>query len=201
MSSPYVDDPLAHLTQFDQRSTRTMIVKIAAVDLANGLCSVNANDDGGNVGQVPFYGYDPAVGDICLAFVFEGTIAVMGNAPLRTKITTVADPVTAASGWAITNSYMDYGREAGEVYLNVTRTGAAIAGSVGGDITNSVVAQIKGGLPLPATQVGLSSIGGNRQIGGVVSSAGVITLTFLGPSLTFNTGFTFNASANFVRGS
>lgn len=198
MSSPILDDPLAHLTQFDQRSTRTMIVRIVSVDLTNGLCTVSANDDGGNVGQVPFYGYDPVAGDVCLALVFEGTIAVIGNAPLKTQLRPVNPACSAASGWAMTSSYINYGRESAIFYFNATRTGAAIAGSTGGDITNTVIGTLLAGVPTPSTSVGLSSIGGNRQIGGWLGSDGVITMSFLGPSLTFNTGFTLTASATYT---
>jgi hypothetical protein len=195
-----MQDQLQKISHFADHAVRMMVVTITAVDLANGDCSVDADDGGGVIADVPFYGSDPVVGDLCLAWIFDGTIAVMGNAPLKNKITTNTDPITAASGWSIQNAYMDYGAEVAELYLNVTRTGATIAGSTGGDITNSLVAQIRSGLPCPATQVGLSSIGGNRQIGGVLESDGQVYLTFLGPSLTFNTGYTFNASATYVRG-
>lgn len=200
MTTPSMQDQLQKITAFADHAVRCMIVKITYVDLPGGVCSVDAQDGGGALADIPFYGNDPAVGDLCMAWIFDGVMTVMGNSPQKSVIRTYADPVTAASGWAISNAYLDYGPEAAELYINVTRTGATIAGSSGGDITNSVVAQIRAGYPMPATQVGLSSIGGNRQIGGVVSSDGVITLSFLGPNLTFNTGYTFNASATYVRG-
>lgn len=188
------------IPQFANSGTRTMIVKVTAVDLTNGDCTIDAQDGGGTITDVPFFGNDPAVGDLCLAWVFDGNIVVMGNQGFKNATTLNSDPVTASSGWSITNAYMDYGREVAQLYINVTRTGAQIAGSSGGNITNTNVCQIRSGLPMPATQVGLSSIGGNRQIGGVIQSSGLVTLTFLGPNLTFDTGFTFNATGTYVRG-
>jgi hypothetical protein len=201
MTTPAMQDQLQKITQFADHAVRCMVVKITALDLANGACSVDAQDGGGAIAGVPFYGYDPKVGDLCLAWIFDGTIAVMGNAPLTTQIVTYAEPVAAASGWAVTDSSLDYGKESAEIYLNVTRTGVAITGTSGGDITKITVGQVRAGLPLPAKQVGLSPVGGDRQVGGLISPSGVITLSFLGSNLTFDTGFTFNASATYIRGS
>lgn len=200
MSTSAMHDQLQKISQFADHATRMMIVKVTAVDLTNGDCTVDPQDGGNTLTDVPFFGNDPIVGDLCLAFSFDGNLVVMGNASLKAKITTNSDPVTAASGWAVQTAYMDYGTEVCELYINMSRTGGNITGSTGGDITNTLVCTVRSGLPFPATQVGISSIGGNRQVGAVLESDGQVYLTFLGPNLTFNTGFTFNASATYVRG-
>jgi len=192
------DERLNHLVQFTKHAVRCMVVKITSVDLANGECSVDAQDEGGSIYGVPFYGSDPEVGDFCIAWLFDGTIAVMGNAPTKNKITGISDVLTASSGWAMISSGVWYGREFCQFYFNISRTGAAIPAVATGNPGNTQMAQMKAGLPLPISTVGFSMIGGDRQLGGYLDSTGLLMLTFLPPNNAVSTGFTFSGTAAYA---
>src|SRR5690349_13629711 len=134
MSAPFLEDPLAKLVPTDARLVKALVVKITAVDLADGTCTIDANDDGGTITDVPFYVNDPVVDDRCLALQFDSMITVLGNQPLKNKISTDSDVVTAGSGFAIVSSYVHYAREVATLYVNVQRTGTAITAGASGNL-------------------------------------------------------------------
>jgi len=199
MTNPAIQDQLAHLTQFARHATRTMIVKVTAVDLDGGVCTVDAQDDGGVITDVPFFGNDPVVGDLCLAWVFDGTIAVMGNEPLKNKTIGISNVCNASSGWAMISSAVYYGKELCQFYFNISRTGAAIPAVATGNPGNIAMAQMKTGFPWPLSTVGFTMIGGDRQLGGYLDAvSGVLMLTFTPPNNIISTGFSFNGTASYV---
>lgn len=204
MSASVFDTALKSLVPADLHLVKAMIVRITAVDKTNGLCTIDANDGGGTIAEVPYFVSDPTVNDRCLALTFDTMIAVIGNTPYDTGyngLDSYNPAVGAASGWAINSSYINYGREAAILYVNCKRTGAAIAGTSRGNITNTQIAGIIGGYPRPSTTVAWSTSSGDLQCAGYVGSDRTIWVTHSPPSIGINTNdnLIFTASYTYAR--
>lgn len=97
--------------------------------------------------------------------------------------------ITAASGWSVTNQqYSNLGNGLARVYCVAQRTGAALAVTVTGDITNSVIANLPAGWEA-ATYVPLSSGASGRMITGGINSGGTtLTISATTPGSNIATG-------------
>lgn len=69
-------DPLTRLAAADPHAVHCYVVTVTAVSAATGTCTVDPNDDGGTLDGISFLGKVPAVGDVLLAFHFDGTLVV-----------------------------------------------------------------------------------------------------------------------------
>lgn len=107
--------------------------------------------------------------------------------PLVRRVAAPTSLITAAAGWTINTLSIIRSGTTLQVYISVTRTGAAITAPADGNIANVRVADIDPSIR-PGTTAALSAAGNGKLTAAIATSAGALDVVSFADALTLATG-------------